>query len=120
VEFGIPCFVLFDGDRQLEATEEAEKNIKMNRAILELFGCEGDYPDGSVKDLYLGFEEKFENNLGFETSKKGLDLFLEVKDQIREVSDIPLWVIEVAHKLSSLPEKPETVLRTRRIGTRVS
>ena len=86
-EFGIPCYVVFDGDKQLESTSEKQDNIEKNRAILELFGETGmNYPDSTPKDRYLGFEYEFEKTLGFDTAKKGLDLFIEAKKKINENS----------------------------------
>jgi len=104
-EFGIPCYVIFDGDKQLEGTDREQDNIEKNRAILDLFENEQDYPDNEVKENYLGFEYKFENNLGFDTSKKGLDLFIEVKNKIsKNEIDVPQWVKEVKGKVNSLSE----------------
>lgn len=113
-EFGIPCYVIFDGDKQLDGTSEKQDNINKNKAILELFGETGiDYPDGTSKDKYLGFEKEFENSLGFETAKKGLDLFIETKKKITENSiGVPSWVETLKDKIKSLPEaEVESVLK---------
>lgn len=113
-EFGIPCYVIFDGDKQLDGTSEKQDNINKNKAILELFGETGiDYPDGTPKDKYLGFEKEFENSLRFETAKKGLDLFIETKKKITENSiGVPSWVETLKDKIKSLPEaEVESVLK---------
>ena len=55
-EFGIPCYIIFDGDFDLEESEDKQNNIDKNKDILMLFGETEDYPDGTVKDKYLGFE----------------------------------------------------------------
>lgn len=114
-EFGIPCYVIFDGDKQLDNTNKKQDNINKNKAILELFGETGiDYPDGTPKDKYLGFEKEFENSLGFDTSKKGLDLFIEVKKKISGNSiGVPSWVETLKDKINNLPEaEVESVLKT--------
>lgn len=113
-EFGIPCYVIFDGDKQLEGTDGEQDNIAKNKAIMELFGENGiNYPDGSPKEKYLGFEKEFENNLGFETAKKGLDLFIEVKKKITDNSiGVPSWVETLKEKINNLPEAEiESVLK---------
>lgn len=113
-EFGIPCYVVFDGDKELDSTDEKQGNINKNKAILELFGETGiDYPDDTPKDKYLGFEKEFENSLGFDTSKKGLDLFIEVKKKIAESSiGVPSWVETLKDKIKNLPEAEiESVLK---------
>ena len=82
-EFGIPCFVLFDGDKQLESSDDELNNIEKNYSIMSLFGkVESSYPDNIIREKYLGFETRFEDNLGYETSKKGLELFIETKNKI--------------------------------------
>jgi len=113
-EFGIPCYVIFDGDKQLDSTSEKQENINKNRAILELFGETGtDYPDGTPKDKYLGFEKEFENSLGYNTAKKGLDLFIETKKSMAESSiGVPSWVETLKDKIKNLPESEiESVLK---------
>lgn len=106
--------MIFDGDKQLDSTSEKQDNINKNKAILELFGEIGiDYPDGTPKDKYLGFEKEFENSLGFDTTKKGLDLFIETKKKIAEDSiSVPSWVEILKEKIKSMPEAEiESVLK---------
>lgn len=112
-EFGIPCYVIFDGDKQLEGTDNEQDNIDKNKAIFELFGDSGNYPDNDPKEKYLGFEYEFEKNLGFETSKKGLDLFIETKGKIADNSiDVPSWVETLKDKINSLQENGvESILK---------
>ena len=115
-EFGIPCYVVFDGDKQLESTSKKQDNIEKNRAILELFGETGmNYPDSTPKDRCLGFEYEFEKTLGFDTAKKGLDLFIEAKKKISENSlGVPSWVEVLKDKIGTLPESEiESVLKKR-------
>ena len=75
------------------------------------------YPDGTPKDRYLGFEYEFEKSLGFDTTKKGLDLFIEVKKKISENSlGVPSWVEVLKDKISTLPETEiESVLKNANI-----
>lgn len=84
VEFGIPCFVIFDGDSHLVGSDKEAENIKKNQAILKLFRVREDYPDGVVNNLFLGFRDEFQANLGYTTRKKGLDLFIEVKKDVKQ------------------------------------
>src|SRR3989344_4830533 len=113
-EFGIPSYVIFDGDKQLAGTDSEQDNIQKNKAILELLGENGiDYPDGTPKERYLVFEKEFEKYLGFETAKKGLDLFIEVKKKITENSiGMPSWIDVLKDKINALPENEvESVLK---------
>ena len=49
-EFGIPCYVIFDGDYNNvgKDSEKEKKTIEDNRVILGLFGVNGDFPDNIV------------------------------------------------------------------------
>lgn len=114
-EFGIPVYVIFDGDFHLDKGSEKEGNVSMNRRILSLFesGKISDYPNNIVNERYFGFKDKFENNLGFSSSEKGLKLYITVKEQLKkEASGVPDWVNDVIENISALPEyTTETVLR---------
>lgn len=113
-EFGIPCYVIFDGDKHLTGTSDEQENIKKNKAIFGLLGeNELDYPDGTPKDKYLGFEYEFEKGLGFETTKKSLELFVEIKRKITDSSiGVPSWVEGLKNKMTALPETEiESVLK---------
>jgi len=103
-EFGIPCFIIFDGDKQLDSTGERQSNINKNKEILSLFQENSDYPDGTVHEKYLGFEYRLEDNLNFQVSGnvKGLKLFKKVKENITELENLPSWVEEVILKIQVL------------------
>lgn len=112
-EFGIPCFTLFDGDSQNKGTEDERHTIRANRAILSLFSCTDDFPDGRVHDRYLGFTCMLENSLnigsiGKET--KGLKLFKRFKAAVEDGAAIPLWAGFVAAQLDQLPSEAESIL----------
>jgi putative ATP-dependent endonuclease of OLD family len=110
-EFGIPCYVLFDGDKQLIGTDNEVENVSRNKEILKLFDNNEDYPDGSICPSYLGFENNFEMNLGFETSKKGLELYKEVKTKIMAIENIPDWVNLIVEEIKKLEDSSiESVL----------
>ena len=47
-EFGIPCFVIFDGDHQHVGTADEGDTILKNQALLSLFGLTADFPDNLV------------------------------------------------------------------------
>ena len=112
-EFGVPCYVIFDGDKHLENTDEEQSNIVKNKSILELFGeNQINYPDNEPKEKYLGFENEFEKNLEFNTVKKGLALFIETKKKVlaNEIG-VPSWIEKLRDKISNLPENDiESVL----------
>lgn len=122
-EFGIPCFVLFDGDKNKDNKEEHKK---INNHLFELLGEENiqDFPDGNVHKNYLGFENDFNfalNCSGFkdvynernsENSVKGLKLFIKVKEQIENSkAAIPQWIREIKDKIQALPEEVKSVLK---------
>ncbi|MCF1751376.1 ATP-dependent nuclease [Mariniradius sediminis] len=113
-EFGIPCFVIFDGDiNHLGKKKKVEEDtIKNNKAILSLFGIEEDFPDGNVNDFYLGFNTSLNDNLGYETLKKGLDLYKEVRNKIKSEEEVPSWVKELVVKIEQLPDNISSVLKT--------
>ena len=112
-EFGIPCYIIFDGDKHLIGTEDERSNVRKNRAIMELFGIPEDYPDGEPKGKYFGFEDVLEKNLGFETNKKGLILYVETKEMVSSGKiGVPDWVKMVKDKITSLSESDvESVLK---------
>lgn len=113
-EFGIPCYVIFDGDKHLENTNEKQNNVNDNKSILDLFGEDQlDYPDNDPKEKYLGFEDEFEKTLGFSTAKKGLELFIETKEKVlsNEIT-VPSWIEKLKDKISNLPENDtESILK---------
>ena len=105
-EFGIPCFVIFDGDKHLDSTGEKNVNIEKNKELFRLLNGDlnEDYPDGQTKDKYLGFEYEFEQNLGISVPRdcKGLSLYLKIKSQITNKDDVPAWIGEIIEKISAL------------------
>lgn len=108
-EFGIPCYVIFDGDKHLDETEDKEKNIEQNKSLMKLLDgdSDNDYPNSQAETNYLGFEYELEESLGFEVSKgiKGLELYLRVKENIKEVGDLPSWVGNVVDKIQALRQE---------------
>ncbi len=113
-EFGIPCFIVFDGDGQNAGTADEKHTIEANRAILALFNCDQSFPDGNVHDEYLGFATTLEDNLGIGpvgAKTKGLKLFLKFKDAYRQgAASIPGWVKLVAEAVDRLPQEAPSIL----------
>ncbi len=113
-EFGIPCFILFDGDGQNIGTNDEGHTVKANREILSLFGCNDDFPDGHVHEGYLGFGTTLEDalDIGKVGSKtKGLKLFLKFKEAyVGGKATIPQWVKSVSNALDNLPGEASSVL----------
>lgn len=111
-EFGIPCFVIFDGDKQNVGKSDERATIKKNKAILSLFDCNHDFPDNIVHANYLGFEKRLEENLniGDVGNAKALNLYKRTKTAITEQSQVPAWVSEVVEKVCLLPNEVNSVL----------
>ncbi|RNI32454.1 DUF2813 domain-containing protein [Rufibacter immobilis] len=110
-EFGIPCFLMFDGDDNHIGTQEERPTIKKNRALLKLFGIEADFPDGNVHDSLLGFKSTFDVSLGLGTTSKGLKLFRLAKEKIISIEQMPSWAPTLAGKLDALTKiKASSVL----------
>ena len=110
-EFGIPCFIIFDGDRQHEGTDDAAETIRKNREILSLFGAAVDFPDNIVQEKYLGFERTFNQNLNFVSKEKGLKLFKQVRNEITIAEQVPQWVQEVISRIEALQDNTPGILR---------
>ncbi|APA63554.1 ATP-dependent nuclease [Maribacter sp. 1_2014MBL_MicDiv] len=110
-EFGIPCFVIFDGDNHHIGTQDEASTIGKNKALLELFDIVSDFPDNSVNDKFLGFEATLNENLGIATSKKGLKLFKYIKKHITTADQVPNWVTGITEKVELLTDNTESVLK---------
>jgi len=108
-KFGIPCYVIFDGDKQVQGAPEKQKNIELNKALFQIFndGSAVDYPDGQAKDVYIGFEYEFEKTLGFTVPQdcKGLDLYLKIKERIKNKQNLPSWVKNIVDKVTALKQE---------------
>jgi putative ATP-dependent endonuclease of OLD family len=112
-EFGIPCFILFDGDLQNKGTKDEQHTIDANHAALSLFNCTDDFPDGHVHDQYLGFTKMLENSLGIGEvgkSTKGLRLFKRFKTAVSEGVRIPQWAALIGARLDALPSEASSIL----------
>ena len=121
-EFGIPCFVIFDGDKD----KGKEDQRKINNELFDIIGETEirDFPDGKVHENYLGFEYDFNyalkeagfkdvyNEGNLKESPKGLRLFLKVKNQVDNgEAHVPDWISEIRRKIENLPEEVESVLK---------
>ena len=111
-EFGIPCFIIFDGDKQNVGTKDERSTISKNHGIMRLFNKTEDFPDNIVYDNYLGFEKRLEENLGIGDvgSAKALRLFVRTKEKITMSEEVPTWVGEVIKKVQALPSESKSVL----------
>lgn len=113
-EFGVPCFIMFDGDSQNKETEDEQHTIEANKAILSLFDCAESFPDGYVHDQYLGFKETIENSLDVGTVSKhtkGLKLFMRFKDALNSnKTQVPRWAQLIANKIDALPNEAASIL----------
>jgi putative ATP-dependent endonuclease of OLD family len=126
-EFGIPCYVLFDGDKHHTVEEALEHSKKANNELFDILRETEirDFPDNAVHESYLGFEYDFNHALqfaGFEgvyseshpeqRSPKGLNLFLKVKPQVENSTvEIPQWISQVRDAVLNLPEEASSVLK---------
>ena len=113
-EFGIPCFVIFDGDMQNLGTDDEKHTIKANRTILNIFGCHEDFPDGDVHERYLGFKATLEDALDIGSvgsNTKGLKLFLKFKESYNACKVmIPQWVSLLAQAVDAIPPEASSIL----------
>lgn len=113
-EFGIPCFVIFDGDKQFDSEPQKRTvSISRNKKLFSILDQEytGDYPDNQVKSNYFGFEYRFEDNLNFTTTKKGLNLYREARKKYEtEQIVIPTWLSELIPKVKELPSETQSIL----------
>lgn len=102
-EFWIPCYVIFDGDRQHVWTSDETSTINKNKKLFELLDNEylDNFPDNQAKDKYFWFEETLEKNLWFNTTKKWLWLYREVRAKIND-TNIPKWFFSVIEKIKNL------------------
>ena len=124
-ELGIPCFVIFDGDKD---KSNAKEQIKTNNSLFDILDEQSikDFPNSSVMKNYLGFEFDFNfalKDAGFNDvynendpskSPKSLKLFLRIKEQ----NDInpPIWVFGIRDKLLALSDKVDSVLKRNEIS----
>lgn len=108
-EFGIPCYVIFDGDKQLHGLSGEQNNICLNKVLFQLLNVSPtiDYPDGQARDSYIGFEQEFENNLGFAIPQncKGLDLYLKIKELMKDKENLPVWIKDVVINVVALKQE---------------
>lgn len=111
-EFGIPTYIIFDGDHQHLGTADEADTISKNRVLTGFFAAPVDFPDNSVSEKYLGFERTFNENLNFATAKKGLSLFKEVRRHITTQAQVPAWVQEVINRVDALQDNVPSILRT--------
>lgn len=112
-EFGIPCYVIFDGDKQHVGTKDEAKTKDKNKTILGIFGASADWPDGTVHNRYFGFEKEFENHLGFATTKKGVQLFIEIKENITKKEQVPAWINDLVAQVSNLSTPLPSILKSK-------
>ena len=120
-EYGIPCYIIFDGDSQNIGTKDEYATIQKNKSILSLFGNSGDFPDDSVNDNFLGFAYRLEENLGIGDvgSAKALNLYRRVRDTITKVEHIPTWVGILIEKIKNLPFEASSILQKRESATSI-
>jgi putative ATP-dependent endonuclease of the OLD family len=109
-EFGIPCFMIFDGDHQHSGTKDEKDTILKNQALLSLFDVTADFPDNLVHEKYLGFFETLNENIGIATSKKGLKLYKHVKEHILTPENVPIWVSQMIESIEKLEDNTPSVL----------
>jgi putative ATP-dependent endonuclease of OLD family len=109
-EFGIPCYVIFDGDHQHAGTADEQDTILKNKALLSLFGIADDFPNNLVHEKHLGFLDTLNENLGIATSKKGLKLYKHVKQNILTAENVPNWVAQMTEAIELLEDNTPSIL----------
>ena len=115
-EFGIPCFIIFDGDYQhCNNPSKQTDTIKKNKGILSIFNESLEFPDNIVHDNYLGFKYRLEENLNIKEvgdNAKSIKLYKRVKETIVKKEQVPKWVSDVIEKLKALPTESPSILKT--------
>ncbi|GAT63397.1 ATP-dependent nuclease [Paludibacter jiangxiensis] len=109
-EFGIPCYVIFDGDKNHFGTKHQTDTVKKNKAILKCLGIDADFPDGVIHDNFLGFKNSLNEEIGFSSSNKGLSLYKQLKSTITSREQIPDWVPQLIEKIKNMSEIASSVL----------
>ncbi len=118
-ELGIPCFVVFDGDKD---KNDDKRHKEINNTLFKILkeNAISDFPDNKVKKNYLGFQNDFNfalqeagyidvyNKNDPKKSIKGLSLFLKIKNQ--NSIKVPSWVNEIKDKILNLHDEIESVL----------
>lgn len=122
-EFGIPCYVVFDGDYHIEIDEkksdkEKESNKTLNRDLQELLKGSleeinvEEFPNDVPHERFLGFNDTMESVLGFPNKeKKGLKLFKKVKNKFDNEENLPEWIISLKEKINTLQPLKESILK---------
>ncbi len=109
-EFWIPCFVIFDGDKQNLWCSDEDNTIKKNKWLFEILDNKyiEDFPNNEVKEKYLWFEYRLEENLPFTSpvwSKiKSLSLFRKVKKEVN-ITNVPDWINELIIRVQRLKQE---------------
>lgn len=111
-EFGIPAFIIFDGDYQNVGKDDEDATIAKNKGILRLFSIDDSFPDGAIHENHLGFVYRLEENLGIDGigNAKALSLYRRVKKEITSHERVPHWVVEVISAIKKLPTEATSVL----------
>ncbi len=112
-EFGIPAFVLFDGDYQNKGKDDEKSTIEKNTALLSLFGIDTEFPDGKVHENHLGFIYRLEENLGINGigNEKALALYKRVRKEITNPSQVPAWIKPMIESIKAMPTEAHSVLK---------
>ncbi len=113
-EFGIPCYIIFDGDKQNQGTDDEANTISKNHDLIGIFDDVVDFPATEVKDNYLVFETNLEGNLGFAVGQgiKALKLYRKVKEEIGTIEQLPDWVEQIIERIEALPNTATSILKT--------
>ncbi|HEY4941925.1 MAG TPA: ATP-dependent endonuclease [Rhizomicrobium sp.] len=77
---GIPTFVLWDSDGDLDGNENQAQSIAQNRALLKLVGEEPEDWPAKIGDNFACFKDKLEATLA---SEIGIQLFAQLLDSAR-------------------------------------
>lgn len=111
-EYGIPCYIIFDGDAQNIGKEAEEDSKKKNKNLFNLLKIETtDFPETTISNNYLVFNTFLEDNLDkYSCEKKGLELFLHIKNEIKTIDQLPYWVLGLIEKLKALPDEVNSIL----------
>jgi putative ATP-dependent endonuclease of the OLD family len=116
-EFGIPCYIIFDGDKQNQGKDDEANTISKNHDLIGIFEDIVDFPETEVKKNYLVFETNLKDNLGFAVGHgiKALKLYRKVKKQIVSKEQLPDWVEQIIEIINEEPNTANSILKTEEI-----
>jgi putative ATP-dependent endonuclease of OLD family len=105
-EFGIPTYVIFDGDANEMDGKKREKNANLNRALQELLGLTSpvDFPKTTIHSRFTSFEDKYETTL-----REKIDNYSKYESECNALGGKPIKGLLCAQKAVDDGHIPEFI-----------